>query len=124
MANLTVPSIAIISGEGCSGGALGLAVSNRLYVLEHAYYTVISPEGCASILFRDASKAQEAAEALKITAEDLLRLGISDGTIKEPVGGAHNDPDLMAQRLKTNHHEGFRRAQYSITGPNKRRQIQ
>lgn len=99
MANLTVPFIAIITGEGCSGGALGLAVANHVYLLEHAYYTVISPEGCASILFRSADKASDAAEALKITAEDLLRLGIIEGIIKEPLGGAHNDPGLTAQNM-------------------------
>ena len=100
MAKLEVPVIAIISGEGCSGGALGLAVANRVYLLEHAYYTVISPEGCASILFRDASKAAVAADALKITAQDLLKFNIIDGDIKEPVGGAHNDYDLMAKNMK------------------------
>lgn len=100
MAKLEVPVIAIISGEGCSGGALGLAVANRVYLLEHAYYTVISPEGCASILFRDASKAAVAADALKITAQDLLKFNIIDGEIKEPVGGAHNDYDLMAHNMK------------------------
>lgn len=101
MMNLTVPIIAIVTGEGCSGGALGLAVANKVYVLEHAYYTVISPEGCASILFREAEKANEAAEALKITSEDLLRLGIVDGIIKEPLGGAHNDHDLMGRNMLT-----------------------
>ena len=100
MAKLTVPVIAIISGEGCSGGALGLAVANRVYLLEHAYYTVISPEGCASILWRDASKAAEAAEALKITAPDLLKFGIIDGAIKEPLGGAHHDYKAMSEELK------------------------
>ena len=99
MANLTVPIISIITGEGCSGGALGLAVANRVYVLEHAYYTVISPEGCASILFRDAAKAKEAAEALKLTAEDLLRLGIIEGIIQEPIGGAHNDKEQIAYNI-------------------------
>lgn len=99
MANLTVPSIAVITGEGCSGGALGLAISNRVYLLEHAYYTVISPEGCASILFRDAEKATVAAEALRLTAEDLLRLNVIDGIIKEPIGGAHNDPELTARNM-------------------------
>ena len=100
MAKLEVPVIAIISGEGCSGGALGLAVANKVYLLEHAYYTVISPEGCASILFRDASKAAVAADALKITAPDLMKFNIIDGDIKEPVGGAHNDYDLMAKNMK------------------------
>ena len=100
MAKLTVPVVAVISGEGCSGGALGLAVANRVYLLEHAYYTVISPEGCASILWRDASKAAEAAEALKITAPDLLKFGIIDGAVKEPLGGAHHDYKAMADELK------------------------
>ena len=101
MAKLQVPVIAIISGEGCSGGALGLAVANKVYLLEHAYYTVISPEGCASILWRDASKASDAAEALKITAPDLMKHDIIDGAIKEPLGGAHHDYKAMADELKT-----------------------
>ena len=100
MAKLTVPVIAIVSGEGCSGGALGLAVADRVYLLEHAYYTVISPEGCASILWRDAAKSAEAAEALKITAPHLLKFGIIDGAIKEPVGGAHHNYDLMCEEMK------------------------
>ena len=100
MQKLKVPVIAIISGEGCSGGALGLAVANKVYLLEHAYYTVISPEGCASILWRDAAKNLEAATALKITAPDLLKFGIIDGMIKEPIGGAHTDYELMASELK------------------------
>ena len=100
MAKLDVPVVAVITGEGCSGGALGLAVSNKVYVLEHAYYTVISPEGCASILWRDASLASTAAEALKITGNDLLKLGIIDGVIKEPLGGAHYDYEFMGNELK------------------------
>lgn len=100
MAKLEVPIIAIISGEGCSGGALGLAVADRVYLLEHAYYTVISPEGCASILWRDATKASEAADALKITAPDLMKFGIIDGDIKEPVGGAHHDAKAVAEGMK------------------------
>ena len=100
MQKLGVPVIAIISGEGCSGGALGLAVANRVYMLEHAYYTVISPEGCASILWRDASKNLEAATALKITAPHLLKFGIIDGSIKEPVRGAHTDYEEMAAEMK------------------------
>lgn len=100
MAKLEVPVIAIITGEGCSGGALGLAVANKVFLLEHAYYTVISPEGCASILYRDAARAADAANALKITAPDLLKLGIIDGEIKEPLGGAHTDPKAMADTLK------------------------
>ena len=100
MSKLNVPVIAIITGEGCSGGALGLAVANRVMMLEHAYYTVISPEGCASILWRDAAKSDEAAEALKITAKDLLQFGLIDGDIKEPVGGAHTDYPKMADEMK------------------------
>lgn len=100
MQKLGVPVIAVISGEGCSGGALGLAVANRVYMLEHAYYTVISPEGCASILWRDASKNLEAAAALKITAPHLLKYGIIDGDIKEPVRGAHTDYETMAAEIK------------------------
>lgn len=100
MAKLNVPIIAVITGEGCSGGALGLAVADRVYMLEHSYYTVISPEGCASILWRDASKAAEAAEALKITSEDLLKLEVIDGIVKEPLGGAHCDYDKMGADLK------------------------
>ena len=100
MAKLNVPIIAVITGEGCSGGALGLAVADKVFMLEHSYYTVISPEGCASILWRDAAKASEAAKALKITSEDLHKLEVIDGIIKEPLGGAHKDYDLMAANLK------------------------
>lgn len=100
MAKLNVPVIAIITGEGCSGGALGLAVANKVFLLEHAYYTVISPEGCASILWRDASRASDAAEALKITAPDLMKFKIIDGAIKEPLGGAHNDYELVCDEMK------------------------
>ena len=100
MAKLDVPIIAVITGEGCSGGALGLAVANKVLMLEHAYYTVISPEGCASILWRDAAKAAQAAEALKITANDLLKFDIIDGVVKEPMGGAHYDVQLTADNLK------------------------
>lgn len=100
MAKLNVPVIAIITGEGCSGGALGLAVADKVFLLEHAYYTVISPEGCASILWRDASRSGEAAEALKITAPDLMKFNIIDGDIKEPVGGAHKDYEFVAAEMK------------------------
>lgn len=100
MAKLNVPVIAIITGEGCSGGALGLAVADKVFLLEHAYYTVISPEGCASILWRDASRASDAADALKITAPDLMKFGIIDGAIKEPVGGAHKDYDFVCSEMK------------------------
>lgn len=101
MAKLNVPIIAIIMGEGCSGGALGLAVANKVLMLEHAYYTVISPEGCASILWRDATKFADAAQALKITADDLIELGIVDGAIKEPIGGAHTCYSEMSDNMKT-----------------------
>ncbi len=100
MAKLNVPVIAIVTGEGCSGGALGLAVADKVFLLEHAYYTVISPEGCASILWRDASRAGDAAEALKITAPDLMKFNIIDGAIKEPVGGAHKDYDFVCNEMK------------------------
>ena len=88
---LRVPSVSIIIGEGGSGGAIALAVANKVMMLEHAVYSVISPEGCASILWRDGSAAEQAAEALKITAQDLLKLGVIDGVIMEPLGGAHRD---------------------------------
>ena len=100
MSKLSVPVIAIITGEGCSGGALGLAVSNVVMMLEHAYYTVISPEGCASILWRDAAKFADAAEALKITSKDLLELGVIDEEIPEPLGGAHSDYSSTAKAMK------------------------
>lgn len=99
MAKLDVPIIAVVTGEGCSGGALGLAVANKVYMLEHAYYTVISPEGCASILWRDAAMASKAADALKITAEDLLKLEIIDGIVSEPLGGAHYDHEFTVKAL-------------------------
>lgn len=89
--NLTVPLISVIVGEGGSGGAVALASGNRILMLEHAVYSVISPEGCASILWRTAEKSQEAAEALKITATDLLKLKVIDEIVQEPIGGAHRD---------------------------------
>ena len=89
---LTTPIIVIVIGEGCSGGALGIGVGDVIGMLEHAYYSVISPEGCASILWKDSDKKAEAASALKLNAEDLLRLGIIDAIINEPLGGAHHDP--------------------------------
>lgn len=100
MAKLNVPIIAVITGEGCSGGALGLAVANKVMVLEHAYYTVISPEGCASILWKDSSMARTATNALKITGDDLLKLGIIDEVVKEPIGGAHYNIQEMSNNLK------------------------
>ena len=99
MAKLNVPIIAVITGEGCSGGALGLAVANKVFMLEHSYYTVISPEGCASILWRSADMANTAADALKITANDLLKMGLIDGIIKEPLGGAHYDHEFTGKSL-------------------------
>ena len=101
MAKLNVPIVAIITGEGCSGGALGLAVANRVMMLEHAYYTVISPEGCASILWRDAARFADAAEALKITSKDLLELGLIDEEIPEPLGGAHADYAAVGNSMKS-----------------------
>ena len=101
MSKFSVPVIAIITGEGCSGGALGLGVADRVMMLEHAYYTVISPEGCASILWRDASKFADAAEALKITSKDLLQFNIIDEEIAEPLGGAHTDYQATANNMKS-----------------------
>ena len=100
MAELTVPFIAVVTGEGGSGGALGIGMGNRVLMLEYAIYSVISPEGCASILFRNAARASEAAMAMKITAPDLLVLNVIDEIIKEPVGGAHNDPALASNYIK------------------------
>lgn len=100
MSKLNVPIVAIITGEGCSGGALGLAVADKVMMFEHAYYTVISPEGCASILWRDAAMYEEAAKALKITSADLLKLGIIDAEIKEPLGGAHTNYEKTAESMK------------------------
>lgn len=97
MARLQVPIITIITGEGGSGGALAIAVSDRVLMMENAIYSVISPEGCASIMWRDASKKELAAEALKITASDLQELGCIDAIVTEPAGGAHTDPDAAAK---------------------------
>lgn len=96
-----VPIIAAVIGEGGSGGALGIGVADRVLVLENAYYSVISPEGCAAILWKDRSAAARAAEALKITAKHLLELGLVDEIVPEPLGGAHNDVPAMAQVFKT-----------------------
>ena len=90
---LGVPNVATIIGEGGSGGAIAIATANKVLMLEHAIYTVASPEAAASILWRDSSKAQEAATGMKITAQDLLRFGIVDTIVSEPVGGAHRDPE-------------------------------
>lgn len=100
MAGFSVPIICVVTGEGGSGGALAIGVGNRLLMLEHAYYSVITPEGAAAILWRDATKAQEAAEALKITSADLKSLGIVDEIISEPKGGAHKNPVLQSKYIK------------------------
>jgi acetyl-CoA carboxylase carboxyl transferase subunit alpha len=92
------PNIAVIIGEGGSGGAIAIATANRVYMLEHAVYSVISPEGAASILWRDSSRAQDAATAMKITATDLMNLKIIDGIVEEPLGGAHRDPEAVIGR--------------------------
>ena len=105
--NLGVPNVAVILGEGGSGGAIAIATANRVLMLEHAIYSVISPEGAASILWHDTTKAQEAATNMKITAQDLIRFGVIDEIVGEPVGGAHRDPrrghrrtgDAIAQAL-------------------------
>ncbi|MBU0571758.1 MAG: acetyl-CoA carboxylase carboxyltransferase subunit alpha [Candidatus Omnitrophica bacterium] len=100
MAGLKVPIMVFVIGEGGSGGALGIGVGDRVYVLENAYYSVISPEGCAAILWKDRTKAASAAIALKLTAPELLELGIIDGMIPEPLGGAHRNPEDTAQGIK------------------------
>ena len=99
--SLGVPFVTLVIGEGMSGGAIGIAAANRVLMMEYAIYSVISPEGCASILYRDSAKAKEAAEAMGITGPDLLRTKIVDGIVKEPVGGAHRDPQrAMASAAK------------------------
>jgi acetyl-CoA carboxylase carboxyl transferase subunit alpha len=100
MSLLRVPIIVVILSEGGSGGALGIGIGDYILILENAYYSVISPEGCASILFRDSNKAPEAASALKITAEDLLKLGLVDEIISEPEGGAHMDIIKTAENIR------------------------
>jgi acetyl-CoA carboxylase carboxyl transferase subunit alpha len=96
---LGVPNVAVILGEGGSGGAIAIATANRVLMLEHAIYSVISPEGAASILWRDTAKAQEAAANLKITADDLLRLAVIDDVVREPLGGAHRDPQVTIRAV-------------------------
>jgi acetyl-CoA carboxylase carboxyl transferase subunit alpha len=91
MCQLRVPIVGLVTGEGNSGGALAIGVADRIFLLENAYFSVVSPEGCASILWRSSEQAKEAAEALKLTAEDLLKLGIIDEVVVEPLGGAHRD---------------------------------
>ncbi|HYO81464.1 MAG TPA: acetyl-CoA carboxylase carboxyltransferase subunit alpha [Bryobacteraceae bacterium] len=101
MARLRVPVIATVIGEGGSGGALGLGVANRVFMMENSVYSVISPESCAAIIWRDAGKAELAAAALNLTAPDLVRLGLVDGVVTEPEGGAQNDYDATAEALRT-----------------------
>jgi acetyl-CoA carboxylase carboxyl transferase subunit alpha len=100
MSRLGVPVIVVVIGEGGSGGALALGVGNRIYMLENAVYSVISPESCATIIYRDSSRAPAAAAALKMTASDLLALGLIDGIVPEPGEGAHSDPDQAAESLR------------------------
>ena len=101
MSSLKTPIIAVVIGEGASGGALGVGICDKMFMLENTWYSVISPEGCASILWRDASKAPEAADAMKVTPEDLVEMGICDEIIKEPVGGAHREFEKTVNTLKT-----------------------
>jgi len=99
MAGLKVPIIVVVIGEGGSGGALGIGVGDRIFVMENAYYSVISPEGCAAILWKEASRAPDAARALKLTAQDLVNLGVVDGIIPEPLGGAHRDFEATVENI-------------------------
>jgi acetyl-CoA carboxylase carboxyl transferase subunit alpha len=99
MARLPVPIVSIVIGEGGSGGALAIGVADRILMLEYAVYSVISPEGCASILWKDQRKVETAAEALRMTAQDLVELGIADSIISEPPGGAHREPDVAAESV-------------------------
>ena len=101
MSSLKVPIISVVIGEGASGGALGIGVCDRFLMMQNTWYSVISPEGCASILFRDASKAAEAAEALKVTPEDMVEVGICDEIIIEPNGGAHRDIESSSKNLES-----------------------
>lgn len=107
MAGFGVPILCVVTGEGGSGGALAIGVGNRIYMLENAVYSVISPEGAAALLWKDASLALRAAESMKITASDLLELGVIDGVIAEPFGGAHRDPALQARLIKETLIEGL-----------------
>lgn len=100
MSRLETPIIGVVIGEGGSGGALGIGVGDRIAILQHAYYSVISPEGCAGILWKSHEYAEKAASALRFTSKDLLELGVVDSVIQEPLGGAHRDPHQMAARLK------------------------
>lgn len=114
MARLRTPIVAAVIGEGGSGGALALGLGDRILMLENAIYSVISPEGCAAILWKDASLKERAAEALKLTARDLYSLGVIDEIVREPLGGAHSDPDGAARALK----ESLQRAVEILEGTN------
>ncbi len=111
MSRLGVPVITIVLGEGGSGGALGLGIANRVFMLENAYYSVISPESCAAIIYRDSGRAADAAKALRLTAPDLEGLGLIDGIVQEPAEGAHTDPDKAAGFVK----ETLRKALAELT---------
>lgn len=100
MSRIKTPIIVIVIGEGCSGGALGMGIGDIVAILEHAYYSVISPEGCASILWKDVSKKMDAASALKLNAEHLLQYGVIDAIINEPLGGAHQEPQVVYKNVK------------------------
>src|SRR5690554_4297611 len=100
MSELEVPAISVVIGEGGSGGALAIGVANRVLILENAIYSVISPESCAAILWRDAGEAERAAEALRLTSRDLLQQGVVDRVVPEPLGGAHNAPDDAIAAVK------------------------
>jgi acetyl-CoA carboxylase carboxyl transferase subunit alpha len=109
---LQVPMVSLIIGEGGSGGAIAIAAANKVLMMEHSIYSVISPEGCASILYRDSAKARDAAEAMKITSDDLLKLKVIDAIVKEPVGGAHRDP----QRAISQAGKAIEKAMRSLDG--------
>lgn len=116
MAGLAVPIIVVVIGEGGSGGALGIGIGDRVLILENAYYSVISPEGCAAILWKDQAKAPEAAAALKLTSEDLLGFGVVDEIIKEPLGGAHRDFEGTAKNVR----EALERYLKDLSGSSKK----
>jgi acetyl-CoA carboxylase carboxyl transferase alpha subunit len=99
MSAIRTPIISIVTGEGSSGGALAIGVANKVFMLEHAVYSVLSPEGFASILWKDSARADEACELMKLTAQDLLSFGVIDGIIPEPIGGAHHDPEAVYKSI-------------------------
>ena len=115
MSAMKVPIISVVIGEGASGGALGIGVCDKFLMMQNSWYSVISPEGCASILFRDASKAEEAAEALKVTPDDMVNMGVCDMIISEPNGGAHRDPKSSARNLELALLEGL--SEFAATEP-------